>query len=434
MTVIIHTNNQYEFLNDPSMKNVSNKVVLALIGAGGRGTSVILSLRKCDDSVTVKYVCDVDSERGGSAIQELGKLQGREPKREADMRRVFDDRDVDAVVITTPEHWHAPATIRACEAGKDVYVEKNVCLSGEEGRRMIEAATKHRRVIQCGTQNRSADYAFSAREFIASGRLGAIVTVKSYCMLPGTREWILKPDSPVPDGLDWDRWLGPAEAVPYNVSRHKAWSDWWAYSGGAAMAGDASHVVDLARMALGDPPLPRAVYCAGGRVLFNDRRDVPDNQTVVFDMGTYPFTLESSQYGTYMAKTPQEVRFSDRFPEWRNNATRTEIYGTEGVMFLGRHGGGWQVFGKDGELLAQATGYFPDERHHRNFIDCIRSRKATNATIEQGVLSATMINLANLSYRSGKKWLGTDPVTGAITGNDEAAALDRRTFRAGYEL
>ncbi|MDR1746237.1 MAG: Gfo/Idh/MocA family oxidoreductase [Tannerella sp.] len=417
------------------MTKANDKVILALIGAGGRGSQVILSIVHSAANVEVKYVCEVDAQRGGNVIQELSKLQGYEPKRVADMRQVFDDKDVDGVVIATPEHWHAPATIWACEAGKDVYVEKNVCLTMDEGRKMIEAATQNKRVVQCGTQNRSGDYAFAARDYIASGELGAIVTVKTYCMLPGTREWILKEDSPVPEGLDWDRWLGPAEKVPYNVSRHRGWYDWWAYSGGAAMSGDASHVIDLARMAVGDPGLPQAVFCAGGRVIFKDKREIPDNQTVVFDMGTYPMTLESSQYGNYMTKTPQEIRFSDRFPEWRNNATRIEIYGTKGVMFLGRHGGGWQVFGsRKFEEIAKGIGYFPDEPHHRNFIDCIRSRKMPNAPIEQGVLSATMVNLANLSYRSGKKWLGVDVVTGEITGNDEAAKLDKRIYREEYKL
>jgi predicted dehydrogenase len=416
------------------MKEANNKVVLALIGAGGRGTQVILGLQQCAKDVEVKYVCDVDNQRGGNAIKELSKLQGYEPARIADMRKVFDDKDVDAAVITTPEHWHALATIWACEAKKDVYVEKNVCLSLEEGKKMIEAAERNKVVVQCGTQNRSADYALSAREYIASGKLGAIVTVKAYCMLPGTREWILKPDSEIPDGLNWDKWLGPADSVPYNVSRHKAWSDWWAYSGGAAMSGDASHVIDLARMALGDPGLPKTVFCAGGRVIFNDKRDIPDNQTVVFDMDTYPISLESSQYGKYMYKTPQEVRYSEKFPEWRNNSTRIEIYGTNGLMFLGRHGGGWQVFGKNWELLDQATGYFPDDAHHRNFIESIRSRKTPNASIEQGVLSANMINLANLSYRSGKKTLKIDSATGTIVENDEAAKLDKRSYREGFEL
>ncbi|MDR1897798.1 MAG: Gfo/Idh/MocA family oxidoreductase [Prevotellaceae bacterium] len=416
------------------MKSVNNKVVLALIGAGGRGSQVILSLKQCSENVEVKYVCEVDAQRGGSVIQELSKLQSYAPERVADMRKVFDDKDVDAVVITTPEHWHALATLWACEAGKDVYVEKNVCLSLEEGRKMIEIAQRNKRVIQCGTQNRSGDYAFAARDYIAAGELGAIVTVKAYCMLPGTREWIMKPDSAVPEGLDWDKWLGPAELVSYNVSRHKAWYDWWAYSGGAAMSGDASHVIDLARMALGDPALPQSIYCAGGRVIFKDKREIPDNQTVAFDMGTYPITLESSQYGNYMKKTPQEIRFSDRFPEWTTNATRIEIYGTKGFMCLGRHGGGWQVFGADMKILAEKTGYFPDEKHHANFIDCIRSRKTTNAPIDQGVLSANMINLANLSYRTGKKILGVDAENETIIGNEKAVELDKRIYREGYKL
>jgi predicted dehydrogenase len=188
-------------------------------------------------------------------------------------------------------------------------------------------------------------------------------------------------------------------------------------------------------MVLGDPALPQNVFCAGGRIIFKDNREIPDNQTVVFDMGDYVISLESSQYGNFMSKTPNEVRFSDAFPEWRNNSTRIEIYGTEGVMFLGRHGGGWQVFGgQNFELLAQDAGYFPDEKHHRNFIDCIRSRRQPNAPLMQGVLSATMINLANLSYRSGKKLLGVNPATGEITENEEAKQLDIRDFREKYKL
>jgi len=416
------------------MKGANDKVVLALIGAGGRGTQLILSMQQCAVNVYVKYVCDVDAARGGKVVDELNKLQGVAPQKVADVRTVLDDKDVNAVVIATPEHWHALQTIWACRAGKDVYVEKNVCLTADEGIEMIKATDGNKVIVQCGTQNRSGDYAFSARDYIASGELGTIVTVKAYCMLPGTREWIMKPDSPVPEGLDWNVWLGPAELVPYNVSRHKAWQDWWAYSGGIHMSGDASHVIDLARMALGDPPLPRAVYCAGGRVIFNDKRDIPDNQTVIFDMGEYPISLESSQYGNYMYKTPQEVRYSDKFPVWNTNAIRIEIYGTNGFMYLGRHGGGWQAYGADMKLLAEKTGYFPDELHHRNFIECIRSRKTPNAPINQGVLSAAMINLANLSYRSGKSIVSPDPSTGVIVDNPEAAALDKRTYRKGYEL
>ena len=158
-------------------------------------------------------------------------------------------------------------------------------------------------------------------------------------MLPGGKPWFLKPDSPVPEGLNWDMWLGPSKKVPYNLSRHKAWYDWWDYSGGAALAGDASHVMDLARMVLGDPEHPKAVHCAGGRILHDDERDTPDIQAITFDYGKFPMSCVSSIFGNYMVKTDPKIRYGNDFPDWKLNATRIEIYGTEGMMYLGRHGG-----------------------------------------------------------------------------------------------
>ena len=416
------------------MASANEKVVLALIGAGGRGTQIILSIQKCCPGVEVKYICDVDRERGGRAIKELEKQQKIKPIRVEEMRRIFDDKEVDAVVIATPEHWHALATIWACQSGKDVYVEKNISLTIPEGRKMVEAAKKYNRIVQCGTQNRSAPYAFSARDYIQSGKLGKVVLVKNYCMLPGSKPWFLKPDSEIPAGLNWDMWLGSAPKVPYNVSRHKAWYDWWAYSGGLALAGDASHVMDLARMVMGDPAYPKSVYCAGGRVLYNDRRDIPDNQTITFDYGSFPMTCESSNYGNYLSKSSPEVRYGKVFPDWQLNADRIEIYGTEAMMYLGRHGAGWQVMGTDSKVIAQEKGYFPDEVHQQNFIESIRSRKAPNANIEQGQRSATLVHLANLSYRVGKKQLYFDGMKEIILNSDAANLLDKRTYRKGFEI
>lgn len=299
---------------------------------------------------------------------------------------------------------------------------------------MVEAAKKYKRVVQCGTQNRSAPYSFSAREYIKSGKLGNVVLVKNYCMLPGSKLWFLKPDSPVPEGLNWDSWLGPAPKVGYSVSRHKAWYDWWAYSGGLALAGDASHVMDLARMVMGDPAYPKSVYCAGGRVLYNDRRDIPDNQTITFDYGSFPITCESSYYGNYLSKSSTEVRYGKVFPDWQLNADRIEIYGTEAIMYLGRHGAGWQVMGTDSKVIAQEKGYFPDEVHQQNFIESIRSRKVPNANIEQGHLSAILVHLANLSYRVGKKQLYFDGAKEIIVNSDEANLLDKRDYRRGFEM
>jgi predicted dehydrogenase len=337
-------------------------------------------------------------------------------------------------MICTPEHWHALATVRACEAGKDVLVEKNISLSIEEGRKMIRAAEQHGRIIQCGTQNRSAGFAFSARDYIQSGKLGAIVQVKSYCMLPGGKPWMLKPDSPVPEGLDWDQWLGPAEKVPYNVSRHKAWYDWWAYSGGQAFSGDAIHVMDLARMVLGDPDHPESIFTTGDRVLFDDERDIPDIQTVTYDYGHFALSCISSKFGEYLTKTSPEIRYGEKFPDWDLNATRTEIYGTEGMMYLGRHGGGWQVLGDNGEILAQDFGMFPDTPHQQNFIDSVRSRKTPNGNIHEGHKSATLIHLGNLAHRVGNRQLSFDPSSETITNSPEAMKLDNLAYRPGYEF
>jgi predicted dehydrogenase len=417
------------------MVSSNDKIVLALIGAGGRGTQNILSMKKLFPEVEVKAVCEVDKERGGRVIEELGKMQKIKPQRMTSIRTTLEDKDIDAVVICTPEHWHALATIWACQAGKDVYVEKNPSINIFEGRKMIEAARKYNRVVQVGFQNRSGGYNMKARDYIQSGKLGKITLVKTYCMLPGNRPWNLKPDEPVPAGLDWDQWLGPAPYVPYTVSRHKAWYDWWAYSGGLHMASDASHVMDLARMALGNPDNPKSAYCAGGRVLYDDKRDIPDNQSVNYDMGEYVMTCESSSYGEYLTKSGPDIRYNrDKYPNWPFNSTRIELYGTEGLMYLGRHGNGWQVYSKDSKLVTQEGGYFPDEEHQQNFIKCLKTRETPNASLEQSHKSAILVHMANISYRIGKKQLYFDTATERFTNSDEANVLARGNYRKGYEI
>ena len=416
------------------MASANDKVVLGLIGAGGRGTSVILSMQKCCPGVEVKHICEIDKERGGRVIEDLGKQQKFKPQRVSDMHRVFDDKDVDAVVICTPEHWHALATIWACQAGKDVFVEKNISHNITEGRKMVEAAKKYSRIIQCGFQNRSAPYNMLARDYIQSGKLGKITLLKVYCMMPGNKPWLLKEDSEVPTGLDWDQWLGPTPKVPYNVSRHKAVNEWWAYSCGLPLA-EACHGIDLARMVTGDPDHPKSTFCAGGRVLFDDAREIPDNQTITYDFGEFPMTVETSNYGEYMSKASPEIRYGGKlFPNWPFNGDRIEIYGTEGMMYLGRMGAGWQVLGTDAKILAQEHGYFPDEVHQQNFIKCIRTREVPNGNIEQGHKSATLCHLANMSYRVGKKQLYFDSVTEQVTNSEEANIISKGSYRPGFEI
>jgi predicted dehydrogenase len=317
-------------------------------------------------------------------------------------------------------------------------VEKNPTISIWEGRKMIEAAEKYGRIVQVGFQNRSASYAFSARDYIRSGKLGNIVHVKSYNMLGGSK-WMPQPDCPVPQGLDWNEWLGPAPLVPYNPNIHDmeergGWGNYWAYSGGV-LADDASHVLDLARMVLGDPGHPRSVYGWGGNFAWGSQKETPEFQDISYDFGTFTLTCNSGNSTNYMKKTPGYIRMDPTlFPDWRTNATRTEIYGTEGLMYLGRHGGGWQVKGEDSRIIAEDGGIFPDNEHQKDFIESLRTRKKPNGDVIQGQYSASLVHLANIAYRVGNRQLFFDPAKETFIGNEDANKLLRTTYRENYKI
>jgi predicted dehydrogenase len=419
-------------------KGANDKIVLAIIGSGSRGTGTIISTCKVNANVEIKTVCDVNDLKATKAIGAIEKAIGYKPQRSKNMKEVFDDKDIDAVWISTPEHWHSLATVWACQAGKDVYVEKNPSISIWEGRKMVEAAKKYKRIVQIGFENRSAPYGFSAREYIKSGKLGQIVTVKCYNMLGGGK-WIPKPDTAIPNGLDWDAWLGPAPYVPYNPNIHDmesrgGWGDYWAYSGGV-LADDASHVMDLARMVLGDPGHPKSVYGWGGNYAWGSKKETPEFQSITYDFGNFTMTCDSGNATNYMKKTPNNIRMDPKlFPDWRTNATRTEIYGTEGLMYLGRHGGGWQVKGEDSKIIAQDGGIFPDPDHQKNFIESLRTRKKPNGDVEQGQISACLVHLGNIAYRVGNKQLYFDSENERFIGNDDANKFLKTSYRDNYKM
>lgn len=415
-------------------RNASDRVILALIGAGNWGTGLALTVTDLNKNTIIKYVCDVDDTRGGRVISEIGKKQGFEPTRVRDMRRVFEDKEVDGVIIATPQHWHGLASIWAMQAGKDVYVEKCVSFTIAEGQKMIEAAMKYERILQCGTQNRSAKYNFDARDYIKSGALGEIVAVDVMELDEGPVPFNEKEESSAPETIDWDLWLGPAPKVPYSISRNKSWLYYWDYSGGGELSNGAIHQMDLARFVLGDPGFPKSVYCTGGRYLFDDNRDVPDYQMTTYEYDKFILTLKTGAFTPYMSKASLEIRNGDLFPEWNLNCDKIIIYGTKQVMYLGRMGGGWQVFEKDGKIAAQEYGKFPLSDHLGNYVDCIRSRQQPNAPIVEGHKSSVLVHLANLSYRAGKKQLIFSPEYELITNDDNAQILAEGSYRKGFEL
>ncbi|MDR2472630.1 MAG: Gfo/Idh/MocA family oxidoreductase [Tannerella sp.] len=425
-------------MNVTACTGANDKIALALIGCGGRGLGCIINCCKVNENVVIKTVCDVNKTKLAKAAAEVEKQLGYKPATSDEMKQVFDDKDIDAVWVATPEHWHVPATIWACQAGKDVYVEKNPSINIWEGRKMVEAATKYKRVVQVGFQNRSAPYGFSAREYISSGKLGKIVTVKCYNMLGGGKCGEA-PETAVPAWIDWDKWLGPAPMRGFSPSivdenGRGGWNSYWAYSGGS-LADDASHVMDLCRFVIGDPTAPRSIYGWGGSHIFGSSCDTPEYQSIVYDFGDFSLTCDNGNATNYMTKTPGDIRMDPtRWPNWRNNSTRTEIYGTEGLMYLGRHGGGWQVLGKNNEIVAQEGGVFPDKEHQINFIECLRSRKQPNGDVEQCHQSAVLVHLGNIAYRVGNKQLFYDPATEKFTNSDEANIIARGSYRKGYEV
>jgi predicted dehydrogenase len=425
-------------MNRRDFLRANDQIVLALIGCGDRGLGCIINCCKTNENVVIKTVCDVNRTKLTNAAARVEKEFNYRPGTTEDMRNIFDDKDVDAVWIATPEHWHTPAAIMACQAGKDVYMEKNPTINIWEGRKLVEAAAKYKRIVQVGFQNRSAQYGFSARDYIKSGKLGKIVTVKCYNLLGGSK-WTESPETPVPAWLDWEKWLGPAPMRPFSPTIVKemgrgGWLSYWAYSGGG-LSDDASHVMDLARLVLDNPPHPKSVYGWGGNHVFGGTRETPEFQSIVYDFGEFTLSCDSAYATNYMTKTPNDIRFDKtKFPNWRNNSTRTEIYGTEGLMYLGRMGGGWQVLGPNNEIVAQEGGYFPDNEHQTNFIESLRTRKQPNGDVEECHRSATLVHLGNIAYRVGNKRLLFDPKTEKFLNCKQANILARGAYRKGYGI
>ena len=413
-----------------SCKGANDKIVLALIGAGGRGVPTIISCCKVNAGVEIKTVCDVDDIRSAAASAEIEKQLGYKPHTTRYMKEVLDDSDIDAVWIATPDHWHALATIWACQAGKDVYVEKTPCLCIWEGRKMMEAAKRYRQIVQAGYQNRSGAYIAKARDYIQSGKLGQVVHIRIYNLLPGVK-WLPDPDTEAPASLDWNEWLGPAPFIPFNNGALKGWYYFYAYNPGTL--NDASHQLDLMRMLMGNPGHPKSVLGWGGNHVFNSERNTPESQSITYDFEKFTVTVDSCNGTNYMSKASNEIRMDpSKFPEWKTNADRVEFYGTEGVMFMGRTGGGWQVYGPGEKLVAQEGGIQPDAEHQKNFIESLRSRKQPNANLEQAHFSASLVHFANIACRTGNKQLIIDPQKEEFIGNDEANRFLKVSYREHY--
>lgn len=411
----------------------NNKVNLAFCGCGGRGRQLLTGFLERSD-INLISCCDPMLSRVEMAVK-TAMTANAHPKMEQDFRKVLDDKSIDAIVSATPDHWHALITVLACQAGKDVYIEKPASHSAWEGQKMIEASRKYRRIVQLGTQNRSAPYNISAKKYIDEGKLGKI----HFARIVNMKQWSnfdKKPVQKVPDGFNWDLWSGPAPLHDYSPTYVSGWHHFWDYSSGDII-NDAIHQIDLCRWLIGKE-FPKSAYSVGGRFNSTGACETPDTQMSTFEFDNMILTIELTLYTPYMLKTDPVVRQSDMFPYWMQNATRIEIYGDNGMMIAGRHGGGWEVYDrpKDRKPVVKASAYgrFPDPEHKENFLHCVRSREMPNADIEKGVRSTLLPQLATISYRLGGKKIDVDPRDGSIIGCPEAEPYYKRTYRAPFAV
>jgi predicted dehydrogenase len=398
----------------------NEKVIMGVIGPGGMGTNLLKSFAAQKD-VEIAYVCDVDAQRLSTAAKNVENIASKAPKGVKDMRRIFEDKSVDAVIIATPDHWHAPATILACDAGKHVYVEKPCSHNIREGRLMVEMARRTKRVVQVGTQSRSTEHVMKAMELLRNGAIGDVLVSKAWNSQLRRSIGRAKPSDPPPH-LDFDLWVGPAPLVPYQSNLlHGIWRWWYAFGTGD-MGNDGVHDLDIARWGLGVETHPNTVAALGGKYFFDDDQQFPDTQYVVFEYG-------SGGNGGQKKQLIFEQRiWSPYVQEGHENGNA--FYGTKGMMVLGKHSG-WQLFGPRNELREKFSGEVQSTPHHRNFLECIKNDKRPNANIEIGHLSAALCHLGNIATRLSRT-LRFDPKSEQIVGDEEANRLVRRTYREGH--
>ncbi len=388
----------------------NGKVVVGLIGCGGRGKKV------AEQMGGVAYVCDPDEERLADAAK---KLDVKPANAVTDLRRILDDKSVDAVIIATPDHWHAPAAILACEAGKHVYVEKPSSHNLRESRLLVDAARRYQRVVQHGTQSRSSEMIAGAVQMLREGVIGDVLAAKAWNIQRRGSIGHAEPSEPPPH-VDYDMWVGPAEFVPFQKNRfHYQWH-WWYNFGTGDIGNDGTHEIDYALWGLGVETLPSKIAGIGGKYFHDDDQQFPDTMTLAFD---YPGD------GTIGSK--RHLIFEMRI--WSKNApydidNGAEFYGTNGKMFFSKRGR-LEIFDERNRKV-EAEPENPPELlgHQEDFIDAIKTGRKPNADIEIGHRAVAVVHLGNIACRVGRS-LEFNAKTEQIVGDEEANRLLSRTYR-----
>jgi predicted dehydrogenase len=421
----------------------NDRIRIGWIGCGGRGTFVARCFHESADAEIVA-VCDVYQPQTEKAKAWLG------PQVTAydDFRRVLDRQDVDAVLIATPDHWHAIPTVLACRAGKDVYVEKPLGHNVAEGRAMVEAARRHERVVQTGTQQRSAAHFHRIREIIHSGQLGPVKFVRIWNYGNLTPAGIGRAaQAPPPAGLDWDFYLGPAPQVPFNSKRFLGtFRYFWDYAGGVPTDWG-THRFDVLHLIMGQN-VPRTVSASGGRFVLDDAGEVPDVLQATYEYSGFVLSYECTllnAFGTGV-RTPGRAYYRANGPDDRPNGLA--FYGTQGTLLADRLGfeimpelqPGRKATGADRDSLEhfrmpreEASSPDSTRLHVEDFLACVRSRKRPIADVELGHQATTVAHLANIAYKTGRK-LRWDGQRERFLDDPEADRLLEREARKPWNL
>jgi predicted dehydrogenase len=403
----------------------NDRVNIAVIGVGGRGRAHVGYIAK-QPNAQVAAVCDVNQAQTERAVALAEKAQGSKPKVYEDMRKLFEDKDIDAVSIATPNHWHSLATIWACQAGKDVYCEKPASYNIWESQRMVAAARKHSRMVQVGMQSRSTEHKMRAMQLLHDGVLGKLYLAKGLCFKrrPSIGH---TPDEPVPAGVNWDLFLGPAAMTPYSKNRLVYNCHWFWNTGNGDIGNQGIHEMDIARWGMG-VGLPKGGSSTGGKYVYTDDQETPNTQIASLDYGDSEILFEVRGL-----PTGGEADLNPSGPNFVGNL----FYGEKGFMSVDDKG--FRVFLGDkrepGESMLATPGRGDETiAHFANFIDAIKSRKHENlhGEVAIGADSAMLVHVANTSYRLGRK-VTFDPKTQTFTGDNEANKMKTRNpYRAGY--
>ena len=418
-----------------SVIGANDRINMSVIGTRGQGFGHLRRWAEMakNDNVYVRTICDIDENLWEERVKAIEEIQQQKPKTEVDMRRVFDDKDIDAVSIATPNHWHALSTIWAVQAGKDVYVEKPSNHNVWEGRRMIEEVEKSGRIVQVGFQNRSIPNVRKAMQFIHNGGLGDIYMARGLCFKPRD-SFGRAANSEVPKGVHYDLWIGPADMYPYNEFKfHYNWHWFW-NTGNGDIGNQGPHQWDIARWGMNKNEHPVKVSSHGGYYKWTDcDQETANTQTAVMEYADGKI-IQFEVRGLYTAgEDSMNVKIGNLF------------YGTEGWMEI--NGSNWKTYmGRNGEpgpssesqanANDEVVGYLAAPGgggHYSNFITAVRSRNKSDLTcpVEEGVISSDLPLLANISYRLGRN-LTFDGKQEKFLTDPEADKMLTRKYRAPY--